>query len=443
MSLEARVREAAQRIESLDFVRVFSDDDADGIAAASVLAAALDRRGIPFHLTMDRLHANEYPDLEKHDHLVLMDQGAGELDQLARHPGDVIVLDHHQVRGRAPRVLHVNPNLEGINGTSNCCASTLAMLVALQLDPTNQDLAPVALAGIVGDRQHVPRLAETNATLAQRLSDGGMLNLRRGMPLDRWSPIHQALAKSVDPYLVGLAGSASKARDFVEELGLPAEATVDDLTAEEERTLTSAVVAHMLAHGVEARAAEQAAGTRFEGELGGRTVDAGELSAMLNACAREAKPGLGVALAAGDAKAFEQAKKLSEGYREDLLRGLLKLERDPPTQMDAIQVFDAVDPDLVGAHCGLGITYVFPKDKPALGLKTSNGNLKVSARATQDLVDAGLDLAAALSAAADEHNGGGGGHPIAAGAMVPITEREAFLASVDSIVEDQLREHAS
>lgn len=438
MSVDARCRDAAKRLLTFDFVRVHSDDDADGIAAAAVLTRALDRQGIPFHLTMGRMTDEDHAALEAHDQVVLLDQGSGALDRLSRHPGDVVVLDHHVPRGKGKRLLHVNPLLEGESGTSDCCASSLALATALHLDPVNADLALVAMGGIVGDRQHVPRLSGTNAALAQRALNAGALEARRWLPFEPETSLERALATSVDPLLVGLAGNARRTHAFLGSLGLRPETTIAALEPAESRRLASALVARLLGQGAEPRTAEEVAGLRFLGKLAGRAVSAARLSALLNACGRAEKAGMGVALAHGDPDALKAAEGLADAYDETLLKGLLQLTSNPPEAMTAIQWFDAPVPELAGAHCGLGMAYVFTKDKPTLALIEDGDHLKVSGRATAQLVERGVNLADALHAAATEHEGAGGGHPIAAGAKVPLTQREAFLARLDHLVGGQL-----
>jgi RecJ-like exonuclease len=439
MSLEARCREAAKRLEDTDFLRIVSDDDADGIAAAGILTRALDRAAIPFHLTLDRLHVDEYRDLQSHDAVLLLDQGSGELDELANHPGTVIVLDHHQIEGRAPHALHVNAHKEGIDGTHDACTSAIALLTALELSPDNVDLAPIAMAGIVGDRQHVPELGEINSSIADRGTDEGSLSIVEGLDLPPREPLADALATSTDPYLPTIGGRASRAAGFLEELGFDADDRLVDLDEDARRRLASAIVAHLVKHEAEPDAVEHTAGQRYEGQVCGRRMSAGRLAAIFNACEREDEPSLGVAIAYGDREALRAGERHVERYRDSLLEGLVQLENDPPEARAAIQAFDAIDPELVGAHCGLGMTYLFDKTRPTFGLKSNNGNLKISGRATPQLVDAGVDLAEALAQAADEHDGNGGGHPIAAGAMIPADQRETFLARLDELVEAQLR----
>ena len=76
---------------------------------------------------------------------------------------------------------------------------------------------------------------------------------------------------------------------------------------------------------------------------------------------------------------------------------------------------------------------------PLIGFAiTENGEVKVSARSTQELVDKGLNLSAALKKAAKAFDGVGGGHAIAAGATIPKGKEEAFLELVEHEIKGQL-----
>jgi single-stranded-DNA-specific exonuclease len=66
--------------------------------------------------------------------------------------------------------------------------------------------------------------------------------------------------------------------------------------------------------------------------------------------------------------------------------------------------------------------------------------VKISARGNTLLISKGLDLSVALRKAAESVNGVGGGHTIASGASIPPGSEEKFLAIVDQIVGEQLRE---
>jgi single-stranded DNA-specific DHH superfamily exonuclease len=69
--------------------------------------------------------------------------------------------------------------------------------------------------------------------------------------------------------------------------------------------------------------------------------------------------------------------------------------------------------------------------------------VKISARGNKLLISAGLDLSAALRKAAEAVGGVGGGHNIASGASIPPGSEEKFLAMVDEIVGEQVKDKAA
>ena len=76
---------------------------------------------------------------------------------------------------------------------------------------------------------------------------------------------------------------------------------------------------------------------------------------------------------------------------------------------------------------------------PLIGFAdTENGEVKVSARGTQELVEKGLDLSLALSKTATALDGVGGGHKIAAGATIPKGKEKEFLDLLEGEIKTQL-----
>ena len=106
--------------------------------------------------------------------------------------------------------------------------------------------------------------------------------------------------------------------------------------------------------------------------------------------------------------------------------------------MEHIQWFEPSARHIAGPLAGLGMIYLFPKDLPVLSLYPDGATLSVSARATDRLVDDGVDMAYAMSVAGNEVGGRGGGHPVASGASVPAESRDTFVQRVDAIVGEQL-----
>ena len=81
-------------------------------------------------------------------------------------------------------------------------------------------------------------------------------------------------------------------------------------------------------------------------------------------------------------------------------------------------------------------------DLPLIGFADKgNGEIKASARATEQLVKKGLNLSAAMKKAAVALNGVGGGHNIAAGATIPKGKEEEFLEILEREIKNQLALH--
>lgn len=112
------------------------------------------------------------------------------------------------------------------------------------------------------------------------------------------------------------------------------------------------------------------------------------------------------------------------------------------TELSALQYLHVGDrfPDtIVGIGAGMALSKLnwklpimilcYLPDDPEL--------IKVSMRTNERMVQAGMDLQAALMKAAEAAGGGGGGHKIAAGAYIPRSAEEGFAESVNRILEKQ------
>jgi RecJ-like exonuclease len=170
--------------------------------------------------------------------------------------------------------------------------------------------------------------------------------------------------------------------------------------------------------------------------------DASEYSTLLNATARYGHADVGLRVCMGDReKAFDEAHTLLGQHRQNLVNGLKFVSTTGITPLKHIQYFDAGDAILdtiVGIVAGMSFQMA-DRSMPILALaRTQEGDLKVSARGTHDLVRSGLDLADALSRSARAVGGVGGGHNVAAGATIPANAAREFLELMDNVVGEQL-----
>ena len=153
VELEELSSQAADAILENKTIRLVSHNDADGLTAAGIMCNALYRSGIIFQATIVSQFDQSTIDLiEKTSDgaVILCDMGSGQVE-LTSKIKKAIIIDHHKPTGILDHV-HFNPHLAGIDGSSELCAACGAYMVARKMGD-NTDLAGLALAGAIGDKQ--------------------------------------------------------------------------------------------------------------------------------------------------------------------------------------------------------------------------------------------------------------------------------------------------
>ncbi len=418
--------------------RILCHYDPDGAAAAATIAKTLMRKGKEFHITLSSVLDDELLSKfkeEGNDLTIVADMGSGQLDMLERLDGGTIVLDHHKPHGDSEKVVHVNPHLAGIDGVREVCGASMAWIFSLIVDEANWDLAGIAMAGAIGDKQHVDGFIGLNAGLFKEAEARKVLVKERMLSL-RDMPLADALSCSLSPYLVGLTGRREACVDFIKSLGLDPEVSPRKLPAKERRTLTSMLAIRMLKQGAQPEAMRTLVEEKYW--IPDRGIYADEMSALINSCSRLGREGLGVSLALGDGGALREAEVLRDDYFRQIIGYLHELEKGMFTKR-RVQFFYCPEPTLAGAVAGIGMQYYFNGGMPSLGFSVLEKTTKVSSRGNRQLVARGLDLSSAMNEAAAEVGGQGGGHNIAAGATIPKGKEEKFISLVDDIVDRQLK----
>jgi RecJ-like exonuclease len=361
--------------------------------------------------------------------------GSGALELVEKLDGGLVIIDHHQPLRETRRAAQLNCHLWGIDGTFEACASTLALMAAVSLDEANWDLAGVACAGAIGDRQHQPAWKGLNAEIMAFSEKAGHLRTRKGLAVEG-QDLQSALAQNNEPYFRGVSGNPDGARSLVEAAGLSPAATLKELDESEVSALSSLLVLNLLRGGVSEEFSRAVMVDRHW--VSGFDTDANELSAVVNACGRLGQEDLGLAVCLGGRQALAEARAVREQYRGRITKGMLELEGKGITRKNNIQYFYSDNAQMAGAFAALVMNYLFPGKLPTISLAREGQSMKISARGTRPLVAKGLDLAKACRLAASRNGGDGGGHSIASGASVPLGSEMAFLDALDAAVGEQL-----
>lgn len=435
-----RAHRAAELVDSSSRVRLLCHYDPDGTTSAAILARALLRRGKRVHATMSHALDKGIADrvrAEPNELLIVGDMGSGQLDLLEPMPFPVIVLDHHKPLRDSEKIVHVNPHFDGVDGAREMCGATTSWLFSLILDEANWDLAGIAAAGAIGDKQGVGGFVGVNAALFAEAVERKVLVPERRLAL-RDRPVAQALALSISPYFHGLGGRPEAAEALLRAAGIDPQATVRQMDAPQRRKLTSILATKLVEQGAAPEALDVLVEERYWIEPD--QMYAQDLEAYVNSCDRLGQEGLGMAVCLGDREALGRAETLLDQYTTKVLKCLKKLETEDLFAKKHVQFFYCEEPTLAGSVAGAGIQFYFDQAKPVLGLSVMDQQTKVSARGTRSQIALGIDLAGALREAAESLDGNGGGHNIASGATIPKGKEEKFLNLVDEIVGRQLGE---
>ncbi len=429
---------AANIVRGHSFIHLYSHYDTDGLTAASIAAKALLREGKEFSVTIfTTLGESEMQTIENTESecILVTDLGASYIKRFDALECDVVVLDHHTVLDQAQRICYANPHLYGIDGMSSGCGASMAFLFAITLNEANWVLAPLAITGLVGDRQHLKGVSGLNTYIVDGAEKRGSVKLLPGslIPIGNLST---ELFLSTDPFIRGVSGDRDGTEKFLEEAGIGPNRDYSSLSEEESLRLSSMIAIKLIEQGVTRDKMEECARTRYYLPTWG--TDAETLSSVINACGRQQKQGVGIAVGLGDGSALEEAKYIDSESRKSTVDALLSIIGNGGVkELENIQWFDSSSSGFTGIVCAIIMNYIGNPDKPTIGINSAEATANVSSRATFALLDRGVNLADAMRRGCAAVGGEGGGHSIAAGGAFESIRREEFLKTVDLIIGEQ------
>lgn len=478
---------AAKKIKAADKVKVVTHIDADGICAGSIASAALKRMGkehtVVFVKQLDDAAISRVK-AEKFGLAWFTDLGSGALEHLAGI--DKVICDHHvpnQPHGQNGAALakeakldllkfaeavseedggaHVNPNLFGRNGSTDCSGAGATYLVARCLDDNNTDLSAIAIVGAVGDLQDsdARMLTGTNRDIIEDAVKAGVISVKTDARFfgKETRPIFKMLQYSTDPRLPGITGDERRAMDFLAASGVKQKSGESwrawrDLDAEEKRTILSNLAEFMLEKGEKTESVERLVGESYyliKEEPGTELHEAKEFATLLNSCGRYGHTDVGYNVCLGDRKdALSKARGLQRGHRETLVDSL-NLIKDigikEMAHLNYVHCGDKVIDSVIGTVVNMALSANMASHTvPIVGFADTEDEhlVKASARCDKKLVrkegaELGVDLSIAMKQAAEGVGGMGGGHNVAAGATIPKGKEEEFLSALDKILAEQ------
>ncbi len=456
-------------------VTVVSHIDADGISAAGIASASLDRAGIEhnviFTKQLDVNLINRIRDMNP-DLVWFTDLGSGQIHEIVDMRA--VITDHHFPSNMNPNipvekrkdilefldsmskreVYQLNPHLFGKDGALDISGSGITYVVARELKYFNYDLSKYAIVGAVGDLQDNAylKLIGSNRYILKEGEEYGFIRSTIDIRLfgRETRPLSKFLSYSNDPAIPGITDDENGVLMILEDLGISVhdsggrQRTWADLSTEEKRLLLSHIVIKLLSMGFDSVYA-----TRLIGEIYlfpdekkySHLFDAKEFATLLNSCGRYNKPELGLKIVKGDREdSLKESMDMLKNHKRIIIDSINYVREIGIIKEKYYQYFDAgtkIPDTVLGTIVNMTLSInLADQNLPIFGfVDDGNGMIKVSARASRNLITRGLDLSKIISEAARYVGGYGGGHNIAAGASIPKGSQNEFLRIVEKIIE--------
>lgn len=452
-----RAEEIAGIIKDSKEVHIVTHIDADGITAGSIAMQTIERLkkkcSIDFVKQLDPSFMDKLKN-QNHELVWFTDLGSSISD---KYPDlNKIITDHHECPDNSNKSFHLNPHLFGIDGGFEISGAGTTYLVSKALDKKNMDLSSLAIVGACGDLQdrRYGKLMGLNRSI---LKDGEKTGFVKSVTDIRYfgretRPVYKLLQYANNPVIPGITGRESACISFLQDLGIVMKDGDNwrkwiDLSKAERKLIISNIAQILLTKGFGAKNTKKIIGEVYvlEKELEGSEVhEAKEFATLLNSTARYGQYDIGLKVCLGNRdKYFKEAKNLLQGHRANLVEGLKFAKEEGIIKREYLQYFHAgtgIRDTIVGIVANMLLNQEDVScSLPLVGFaEKDNGEIKVSARTTEDLVEKGVNLSKALKKAASVFEGIGGGHSIAAGATIPKGKEEEFLDELEKEIKFQL-----
>ncbi|MDD5650556.1 MAG: DHH family phosphoesterase [Candidatus Nanoarchaeia archaeon] len=438
-------------------VRIVSHLDADGIAAASILAKALTRENIKFSLSIikqiSKQRLKEFSN-ENYKIYFFTDLGSNNLSEIENsfNNKEVFILDHHIPEKKETKLNFLNPHLFDIDGTKEISGAGVVYLFTKYLNEINKDLAYLAIVGAIGDIQEdyindEKQFIGLNKEILKDAQESGKIRIDMGLRMFgiQTRPLHKLLEYSTDPYIPGITGSEENAIQFLNQLNIPVRdyenkwRRLCDLREEELKKLVTGIVLRRM--GSEDKP-EDILGEIYtipnEDELS-PTRNAREFATLLNACGKLGKSSLGIGVCLGDKKLKIKANELLLDYKKEIIKALNWFYANRKTgsiiedkNFVIVNVENNLRDTLTGVLTSIISKSNLYKDNTIIMtmVYTPDDEVKVSVRG----VNSSIDMKKLLEKIGEKVPLQLGGHTAAAGCLFTLDKEKAFIEAAKEVL---------
>lgn len=423
-------------------IRVISHLDTDGITSASILTKVLQRLDKRFSVRivkgLDEGIIKQELSRQPKEIILFSDLASGSLDYFQNLEQPVFILDHHEIDKSKlnNNIKIVNPHLTEDLESNNCSGAGLCYLFARAVSAKNEDLAKLAIIGMIGDRH------ETNITKInqQIINDCGELQIKKGLvmyPATR--PLKRTLEYSTSPYIPGVTGNGEGVISLLREAGISFDKSLLDLDNEEMSKLITGVMLRRTKN----EKTDNIIGNLYLLKFFNTLEDVREISTLINACSRLGNHDVAISYCLQNEKAKEMAMEIYTEYKQELVAGLRvaeKMDKIHGKKFVILNAQDRIKDAIIGTICSmLSSSPIYEEGTVLIGMAYNKDKIKVSARIAgregrnlKDLMERTI-----VEFKTDNPNSLAevGGHEKAAGCSIEVSQESQFLEKLKKNLE--------
>jgi len=408
--------------------------DTDGISSAAIITKALKKRDQMFSVRIIKSLDEQYiRDLPKDKIILLTDLGSGSLKDLKQTQiENIFIIDHHEIIQDIPEnVQIINPELHKKEKLSS---SSLAYLFAKSLDEKNNELAKLAVLGMVGDMMEKD-IDKLNQTI---LEEGGIKQKQGLLIYPSTRPLNRTLEYSSQPFIPGVTGSPEGVITLLREAGIkPSKKGYPCIIELDQEQMEKLITAVMLRN--PKGKSSEIIGNIFLLSMFNKLEDARELSAMVNACSRYGDSSTALQLLMEIPGSKKKAESIHIKYKQYLIAGLKIAQEKEKIEGKGYVIINAkekIKDTMIGTVCSIfSKSAIYEEGTIIIGLANYDDKIKISARSVGR---APRNLREVLNLVVTETGGEVGGHEFAAGANIHKDHEEKFLELLKKNLEVEM-----
>ncbi len=405
------------------YIKVVSHYDADGISSAAILYSALRRNGNDFSIRIvKRIDDDLIEDINTENPDLVIFSDIGSSYDLRKLKPRAILLDHHESKKLfGSKVIEINPmnfSIEELSG------SGVTYLFMKELNRYNIFLSYLGIAGAIGD---IRPIVGMNFEILSDAQKAGVMTVSKSLNVfgSTTRPLHKSIYMN---QILPNINSESSSIQFLSQAGIKVKdengwRTLSDLSDDEMRKLTSAIIAERIGNGF--RNHSDIFSVRML--INGINMDVNEFSTILNAFGRLGKYYDGIKFAVNPTR--DVAMKVYKEYKKSIGKYMRwSAENVELKKFTLIDADDKINPNFIGTICSMIIKSNDNVDTIVGLANDEGGTIKVSARSKK------IDMNSVVTKIIDKIGGEAGGHYNAAGATIEIGKKKQFLDELKRIL---------